>query len=54
MAQWTLATTEQCVKVGEGDLDWSCDHYAGAEALWIVIETVSFYIYMFAACFYIL
>ena len=54
MAQWTLATSEQCVKVGEADTDWSCDHYAGAEALWIVIETVSFYIYMFAACFYIL
>ena len=53
-AQWTLATSEQCVKNGPGDLDWECDHFAGAEALWIVIETVSFYIYMFGAAMYIL
>lgn len=49
-AQWTLATTEMCVEING---EWDCDHLAGAEAMWVVIETLSFYIYMFAAVWFI-
>ena len=55
-AQWTLATSEQCVKIGD-DVNspdsWDCNHLVGAEALWIIIETISFYIYMGAAVWFI-
>ena len=50
-AQWNLVTSEQCIKINN---DWSCDHLVGAEAMWIIIETVSFYTYMAAAFIYIL
>ena len=51
-AQWTLVTSEQCIKVDANN--WDCNHLVGAEATWIVIETISFYAYMMAASVYIL
>ena len=57
-AQWTLATSEQCTAIGDRNDtsadNWDCDHLVGAEALWIIIETISFYIYMGAAVWFIL
>ena len=55
-AQWTLATSEQCALVGDDPQnvdDYDCNHLVGAEALWIIIETISFYIYMMAAVWFI-
>ena len=42
---------QQCAQSSNGD--WDCDHLVGAEAIWVIIETFTFYIYMGAAVVFI-